>query len=79
MFKAFWTRSGKIDGVPEDIVNKLIAGMSSAGDLSSLDAEIERYRAFAEAGLTELALRLFDDPMDGLKIIGERVLPALRR
>jgi hypothetical protein len=28
--------------------------------------------------LTEIALRLHGDPMDGLKIIGEQVVPALR-
>jgi alkanesulfonate monooxygenase SsuD/methylene tetrahydromethanopterin reductase-like flavin-dependent oxidoreductase (luciferase family) len=77
-FKAFWTRSGDIDNVPEETVNKLIAGMSSAGGLDSIDAEIERYQAFAKSGLTELSIRLFDDPMDGLKLIGERVLPKLR-
>jgi len=30
------------------------------------------------SGLTELAIRLHDDPMEGLKLIGERVVPALR-
>ena len=29
-------------------------------------------------GLTELSIRLFDEPMDGLKMLGERVLPALQ-
>ncbi len=77
-FKAFWTRSGKIDDVPEDLVNRLIRGMSSAGDLSQLDKEIDRFKTFRDNGLTELSLRLFDDPMDGLKLIGDRVLPALR-
>jgi hypothetical protein len=43
-----------------------------------MDREIERYRGFKASGLTELSLRLFDDPMDGLKLIGEHVLPALR-
>ena len=76
--KAFWTRSGEIDGVPEDLVNRLIAGMSSAGDLDNLDRELERFQNFRKSGLTELSLRLFDDPMDGLRIIGERVLPALQ-
>ncbi|MDH3976948.1 MAG: hypothetical protein OEU86_00415 [Gammaproteobacteria bacterium] len=52
--------------------------MSSAGDEGDIDREIERYKQFAESGLTELSLRLFDDPMDGLKLIGERVLPAFR-
>ena len=77
-FKAFWTRTGQIDNVPEKIVNDLIAGMSSAGDLSAMDREIERYQGFKASGLSELSLRLFDDPMHGLKLIGEHVLPALR-
>jgi len=77
-FKAFWTRSGRIDGISEDIVNKLIAGMSSAGDLTAIEAEVERYQAFRDSGLTELSIRLFDEPMEGLKILGEHVLPALR-
>jgi len=77
-FKAFWTRSGKIDGVPASVVDGLIAGMASAGDESDIDRELERLQAFAAGGLTELSLRLFDNPMEGLQMIGERVLPALR-
>ena len=78
LFKAFWTRSGQIDGVPEHIVNNLIAGMASAGGPDEMDHEIDRLKAFAASGLTEIALRLFDDPMDGLQLLGERVLPQLR-
>ncbi len=76
---AFRNRSGKIDSLPADLVNRLIAGMSSAGDLTDIDREVERYKQFADAGLTELSIRLFDDPMDGLRIIGEHVLPALQQ
>jgi alkanesulfonate monooxygenase SsuD/methylene tetrahydromethanopterin reductase-like flavin-dependent oxidoreductase (luciferase family) len=76
--KAFWTRSGEIEGVPSDLVNRLIAGMSSTGDMTDLEQEIERFRQFKASGLTELSLRLFDDPMDGLKIIGEHVVPAVK-
>ena len=64
--------------MPESIVNNLIAGMSSAGDEDDIDRELERFRAFASSGLTELSLRLFDDPMDGLQMLGKHVLPALR-
>jgi hypothetical protein len=28
-------------------------------------------------GLTELSLRLHDDPMDALKLIGQHVMPTL--
>ena len=34
---------------------------------------------FKEAGITDLSIRLFDDPWDGLKTIGEKVLPALKQ
>jgi len=78
LFKAFWTRSGQIDGLPEDIVNRLIHGMSSAGGPDRIDQEIERYRQFADSGVTELSLRVFDEPMAALQMIGERVLPTLR-
>ncbi|MDP6415192.1 MAG: LLM class flavin-dependent oxidoreductase, partial [Gammaproteobacteria bacterium] len=53
--KAFFTRSGQIDGVPESIVNHLIAELSSAGTADDIDAEIERYRQFVAAGVTDLA------------------------
>jgi 5,10-methylenetetrahydromethanopterin reductase len=78
LFKAFWTRSGKIDGLPEEIVNQLIHGMSSAGGPDCIEQEIERYRQFADSGITELSLRVFDEPMEALQMIGARVLPALR-
>ena len=76
--KAFWTKSGQIDGVPPDLVSRLIEGLSSAGGLDELDKEIERYQGFASTGLTELSLRVHDEPMEALKIIGERVVPALQ-
>ena len=73
--KAFWTRSGVIEDVPEELVNRLIAACSSAGGLDAIDAQIERFRVFEKAGLTELSIRLFDDPMDGLEILAKHVLP----
>jgi 5,10-methylenetetrahydromethanopterin reductase len=76
--KAFWTKTGEIEGVPPDLVSRLIRGLASAGDLDDLDREIERYQGFAKAGLTELSLRVHNDPMAALKIIGERVVPAVQ-
>lgn len=75
---AWFDRSGRPKGIPESISNRLCEGLTSTGGLEDLDREIERFRLFARAGLTEIALRLHDDPMDALKIIGERVVPALR-
>jgi hypothetical protein len=75
---AWFDRSGHIKGMPEEIPNRLCEYFTSTGGLEDLDREIERFRLFGKAGLTEVALRLHDDPMDGLRIIGEHVVPKLR-
>ena len=78
-FVAGWfDRSGDVKGVPEYIPNRLAEYFTSTGGLEDLDRAIERFRMFARAGLTEVALRLHDDPMDALQIIGREVLPKLR-
>ncbi len=77
-WKALLTRSGKIEGIPESIVTTLIDKMSSTGDLNDLDREIERMMEFKAAGLTEIALRVHDDPAAAIKLIGEHVIPAVQ-
>jgi len=77
--KAFWTRSGVIEDVPESIVTRLIAACASAGTLDDIEAQIERFRIFERAGLTELSIRLFDEPMAGLEILARHVLPHFER
>jgi alkanesulfonate monooxygenase SsuD/methylene tetrahydromethanopterin reductase-like flavin-dependent oxidoreductase (luciferase family) len=75
---AWFDRSGNVQGVPEHIPNRLAEYFTSTGGLEDLDREIERFRMFGRAGLTEVAIRLHDDPMDALQIIGREVLPKLR-
>jgi hypothetical protein len=65
--------------VPEELCNRLCEGLTSTGGIEDLDREIARFRKFGEAGQTQIALRLHDQPMEALKIIGEQVVPALRR
>jgi alkanesulfonate monooxygenase SsuD/methylene tetrahydromethanopterin reductase-like flavin-dependent oxidoreductase (luciferase family) len=74
---AYNDRSGNIKGVPPALVDKLIDNFACAGDLSTIDRHVGTLKRFAESGLTEIALRLHDDPMHGLRMIGERVIPAL--
>jgi len=75
---AWFDRSGNIQGVPERITKALCEGFTSTGGLEDLDREIERFRKFGTLGQTTIALRLHDDPMAALAIIGEHVVPALR-
>lgn len=76
--QAYFDRSGCVQGIPDDINERLMHGLTSTGGLEDLDREIERFRRFEKAGLTEISLRLHEDPMEGLEIIGKHVVPALR-
>jgi len=73
--KAYRDRSGHIEGVPDDIVKKLIAGLTITGTIDDLEEPMERLRQFAAAGLDEIALRLHDQPEESIRLIGERVIP----
>jgi alkanesulfonate monooxygenase SsuD/methylene tetrahydromethanopterin reductase-like flavin-dependent oxidoreductase (luciferase family) len=72
------TGTGKIKGVPPELVQRLIDAVSSSGDFGDIDREVERYKAMQRAGLTDLALRVFDEPFEALRTIRERVLPHFR-
>ncbi len=76
---AYFAHSDDVKGVPKEISNKLAQGLTSTGGLEDLDRELERFKKFGHAGLTEIALRLHAEPMEALKIIGERVVPELRK
>jgi hypothetical protein len=59
-------------------VQKLVERCTSAAPLAEIDREIERLHEFARAGLTEIALRIYENPAETIRVIGERVVPALR-
>lgn len=75
---AFLRGSDRIENVPAGLVDKMVRNISFAGGLDQIDAAIETLRAFAAAGLTEIAIRVHDDPATALQLIGERVIPALQ-
>jgi alkanesulfonate monooxygenase SsuD/methylene tetrahydromethanopterin reductase-like flavin-dependent oxidoreductase (luciferase family) len=71
---AFRDKSGDIEGVAAHIVDALVEGLALTGDYSDIDRHIERLRKFEDAGFTEIALRVHDDPEDSIRLIGQRVL-----
>ncbi len=75
---AFMKSTHVINNVPDDLIRKMITNISFTGGLDQVDHAIETLQAFARAGLTEIALRVHDDPADAIRLIGERVWPALR-
>lgn len=75
--QAFLGRSSRIEGVPEPVIGKLVENMTLTGDLHDIERIAGHLKALEAAGLDEVALRLHDDPAEGLRLIGERLLPAL--
>ena len=66
-----------IEGIPDRIVNALVDGLTLCGDFDGLDRIIDELKEFERKGLTEIALRIYDDPVGSIRLIGERVIPAL--
>ena len=76
-FDALRKRSPVIEGVPERIIAALVENLCSCAAISELEKEIERLRQFRAAGLTEIALRIYEEPAATIRLLGERVVPAL--
>jgi len=73
---AFYKRDPDIKSVPRDILDRLVDQCSSTSSTENIDHEIDRIRRFEEAGLTDIALRLYENPEKSIRLIGERVMPA---
>lgn len=73
---AYYNRDPDIKGVPQDILDRLVDQCASTSAIADLEHEIDRIRRFEAAGLTDIALRLYENPDDAIRLIGERVMPA---
>lgn len=76
--KAYLEDTPEIDGVPDELVELLVDELTFTGDLTDVDKLIERFWKFKEAGVSEMSLRLYDDPAYSIQVIGETVGPELR-
>lgn len=74
---AFQAGSDRVTGVPDRVLDALVDNVTICGSLQDLDARLDKLRAFAAAGLDSMALRLYADPAGSIRLLGERVVPAL--
>ena len=74
---AYIQNSSTIAGVDDALVNKLVDNLTWTGTERDIDRFIDEMLAFKAAGLTELAIRLYDDPESSIRLLAERVLPAI--
>jgi alkanesulfonate monooxygenase SsuD/methylene tetrahydromethanopterin reductase-like flavin-dependent oxidoreductase (luciferase family) len=75
--RAFYSKDSNIPEIPPEILDKLVRRCTAASPISELDFEIDRLRQFKAAGLTDIALRIYENPAAAIRLIGEKVMPAL--
>ena len=75
--QAFLQRTSVIEGIPEHIVEALVANLTFSGDLEAIDGVIEHLKSFEAAGLDEITLKVHGDADKAIRIIGERLVPEL--
>jgi alkanesulfonate monooxygenase SsuD/methylene tetrahydromethanopterin reductase-like flavin-dependent oxidoreductase (luciferase family) len=76
--RAFAAGSHVVEGVPDRVLDALVDNVTLCGTPGMLDPVVAKLRHMAQAGLGSVALRLYADPAASIRLIGERVLPALR-
>jgi alkanesulfonate monooxygenase SsuD/methylene tetrahydromethanopterin reductase-like flavin-dependent oxidoreductase (luciferase family) len=76
-FRAYRQGTHIIEGVPDHIVDTLVDNLTLWGGLEDVDRIVDELKRFEKEGLTEIALRLYEDPAQSIRLIGERVVPAL--
>ena len=77
-FVRAYRRSTDIEGPPRAVVDKLVERGVTACAASEVDGQVERFAEMGAAGATGIALCLYEKPDEAIRVIGERVVPALR-
>jgi alkanesulfonate monooxygenase SsuD/methylene tetrahydromethanopterin reductase-like flavin-dependent oxidoreductase (luciferase family) len=76
--KAFVAGSHVIEGVPAALTDKLVDELTLTAGSSDIDGLIAELQACARAGLSSVSLRLYEQPAASMRLLSDRVLPALR-
>lgn len=75
--QAYYEKSPDIAGVPAELLDKICERGTSASSYDDIDREVERFKAFAAAGLNEIALKVYDEPEAAIRMIGKHIVPAV--
>jgi alkanesulfonate monooxygenase SsuD/methylene tetrahydromethanopterin reductase-like flavin-dependent oxidoreductase (luciferase family) len=67
-----------VEGLPDRLLDLCVDNLTLTGDVNDLDSIIEHLLEYKALGVTEMCIELKKHQADGIKLLGERVLPALR-
>ena len=71
-------KTSSVPGVPDMLLEKLVDHLTLTGHISEVDQKIEHLLELEKAGLTDGALELREDTAASIKLIGEKVIPAVK-
>ena len=74
---AYANNTDHIEGVEDTIIDKLINNLTFTGTYDDVDKFTNEMIHFKQSGLDELAIRLYDNPGESMKLIASRVIPYL--
>ncbi len=75
--QAFLQRTPDIEGVPESLIQALVENLTFTGGPDRIDSVAERLQALEAAGQDEVTLKIHGDAQEAIRLIGERLIPAL--
>jgi alkanesulfonate monooxygenase SsuD/methylene tetrahydromethanopterin reductase-like flavin-dependent oxidoreductase (luciferase family) len=78
-FSAYKQESDVIEGVPDDIIDKLVDNLTMSGGPETIDRHITTLQRYQATGLDQVALKLHGNPHAAIKTIGERLAPVLTK
>ena len=67
-----------VEGLPDHLLDLCVDKLTLTGSPDELDRIIEHLLEFKAMGVTHICLELKKHQAHGIKLLGERVIPALR-
>jgi 5,10-methylenetetrahydromethanopterin reductase len=74
--KSYFANIPDVEGISDSIMDALVDNITLTGDYDDIERQIDTLKQFEARGLSEFGLRLYENPAESIKLIGERVVPA---
>lgn len=71
-------RAWSVPGVPDALLDSCVENLTLAGTPADIPRFVAHLRKMRDAGCTDIVLELHDEPAEGIRLIGEQVIPELR-
>ncbi len=71
------TKAWSVPGVPDELLDSCVGNLTLTGTPADIPRFVAHLRKMRDAGCTDIVLELHDEPAEGIRLIGEHVIPAL--